>query len=235
MDCFCCVVENAYFCSMKRMVMMVVAMLTVGLALADGWQVAGDADLRHGDLLFCVVAPKQGSELAEAIVDVTEGKDEMSISHVAMVCRLGESVYALEATGGKGVCLTPIDSFFVQADRSAEGKPLVVQGRLKDVECVEAAVVRALGYMGRPYDDLYLPTDSAIYCSELVQLSYIDKDGRAVFPQEPMSFHDRSGKITPFWIEHYRRRQMEVPEGAPGTNPGGISRSDRIDIVRRFW
>ena len=92
-----------------------------------------------------------------------------------------------------------------------------------------------MSYIGRPYDRLYMPDDSAVYCSELVQLSYTDKDGTSVFPQQPMSFHDKSGKVTEFWKDYYRQFGMDVPEGWPGTNPGGISQSEAIDIIYKFY
>lgn len=190
--------------------------------------------LQHGDLLF-LVASQQRSDVAAAIADVTEGIDLLPVTHVAIVCKQGDATFALEASGHNGVWLTPIDSFFCHAPHSRDGRPLVVAGRLKDTSNVDVSVSKALTYVGRPYDDLYSPTDSAIYCSELVQLAYHDSEGTPVFPLQPMSFHDASGKVTDFWREYYRRRGLEVPEGHPGTNPGALSRSERIEIIHRFY
>ena len=191
--------------------------------------------LQHGDLLFCVASASRDG-IAEAIVSVTEGVDLQRVSHVAIVCKEADGcVYALEASGKHGVWLTPIDYFMVHCDHSADGKPLVLLGRLKDTSNVAASVQRAKTYLGRPYDFQYMPSDSAIYCSELVHYSYFTDTGEELFPQVPMSFHDKSGEITPFWKDYYKRWDMAVPEGLPGTNPGGISRSDKIEIIGKFF
>lgn len=185
--------------------------------------------LEEGDLLFNVQLPDGG--LGQAITDVTEGFALQCISHVAIVCKRPDGLFALEASGEHGVWLNPINSFIHDADHSADGAPLVLVGRLKDRSNIHASVEKALTYLGKAYDKLYLPSDDEIYCSELVQLSYTDLQGNAVFPQIPMSFHDQSGQITEFWKSYYKKVGMEVPEGWPGTNPGGISRSDRLDII----
>jgi hypothetical protein len=88
--------------------------------------------------------------------------------------------------------------------------------------------------VGKPYDDLYLPGDSAIYCSELVQSGFVDSRGHLVFDTIPMSFHDESGKVTDYWTDFYRQRGMDVPEGAPGTNPGELSRRHEVSIIGDF-
>jgi len=191
--------------------------------------------LQQGDLLFNIASPSRDG-LSRAITSVAEGIDLQQVSHVAIVCREPDGqLYALEASSRHGVWLHPISSYFAESDHSAEGLPLVLLGRLKDTTLATAAVERAKSYLGRPYDFQYLPSDSAIYCSELIQLSYFDATGEPLFPQVPMSFHDSTGAILPFWTEHYRQWDMAVPEGLPGTHPGGISRSDQIDIVGRFF
>ena len=191
--------------------------------------------LQHGDLLFCVASPSRDG-IAKAIVSVTEGIDLQRVSHVAIVCKEPNGqFYALEATTPNGVCFTPIDSFLLHSDHTPEGRPLLLLGRLKDPSNVAASVEKAKSYLGRPYDYLYEPSDSALYCSELVHYSYVSFTGEVLFPQQPMSFHDRSGQVTQFWKDYYRERNRTVPEGEPGTNPGGISRSDKIEIVGRFF
>ena len=191
--------------------------------------------LQHGDLLFCVASSSRDG-IAQAIVSVTEGIDLQRVSHVAIVCQESNGeMYALEASGKHGVWLNPIHSFFVHCDHSAEGHPMVLLGRLKDTTSIASCVEKAKTYLGRPYDYQYMPSDSALYCSELVQLSYIDHAGEAIFPQVPMSFHDHNGQILPFWTTYYQQWNMAVPEGEPGTNPGGISRSDKITIVGKFF
>ena len=178
-----------------------------------------NSQLFEGDLLFVAQAGDN------AITQVTQGIDSLAIDHVAILHRIGgESgpLYALEAIPRQGVVLTPIDSLVARE----QGVTFVVQ-RVEDVDAA-SSVRNALRYVGQPYDDLFLPGDSAIYCSELVQLSYVDRQGRALFGTIPMSFHDATGRITDYWTEFYRNRGMAVPEGMPGTNPGELSRRPQM-------
>lgn len=173
--------------------------------------------LREGDLLFC--AQSRGN----SITDVTQGVGGLKIDHVAILHRVGERAFALEAIH-RGVCLTPIDSFLVRRET-------VVAARLKDTLGVGRSVERAMKYLGKPYDFNFMPDDSAMYCSELVQKSYRRTDGTLVFQPIPMSFHDKTGTITPYWRDYYARQGMQVPEGEPGSNPGDLSRSEAVAIL----
>lgn len=187
-------------------------------------------DLQDGDLLFCVENPQAGT-LGAAITDVTQGYQSLNISHVAIMCRRQGVAYALEATGQKGVWLNPFDSFIRHADRNSDHRSTILVGRINGSFSANQSISNALSYLGKPYDDYYLPTDSAIYCSELVQLSYVDAQGKLVFAPQPMSFHDATGQVTDYWKEYYKKRHMQVPEGHPGSNPGGLSLNPKVSIL----
>lgn len=176
--------------------------------------------LREGDLLFC--AQTRGNNITE----VTQGVDGLKIDHVAILHRVGDRAFALEAIH-KGVCLTPIDSFMNRRE-------IVLAARLRDTVGVARSVERALKYLGKPYDFNFMPDDSAMYCSELVQKSYRHADGRLVFNPIPMSFHDKSGTVTPYWKDYYARQGLAVPEGEPGSNPGDLSRSKEIVMLGKL-
>lgn len=153
----------------------------------------------------------------------------MLIDHVAIVHRIGGEegpLYVIEAKKPV-VCLTPIDTFW------HENAHLLI-GRLNVDFDVYKSVRRCLMMVGKPYDDLYLPGDSAIYCSELVQLNYVNSQGALIFEPVPMSFHDETGKVTDYWREFYAKRGMAVPEGSPGSNPGELSQRQQVTILG-FW
>lgn len=178
-------------------------------------------ELLEGDLLFC------RSESPNAITDVTHGLRDLPIDHVAIVHRIGGDqglLYVIEAKK-PAVCLTPIDTFW----RENPGGVLICRVNA-DVD-IPKSVRRCLMMVGRPYDDLFLPGDSALYCSELVQLNFVDSQGSLVFEPVPMSFHDESGQVTDFWRLFYAKRGMSVPEGAPGSNPGELSRRPQVKEV----
>ncbi len=168
--------------------------------------------LREGDLLFHVVAT------GNAITEVTPGM----IDHVAIVVSKDSVIEAV----GRGVKTTPLDSL-----RNQEGYYLV--GRVKRADR-KRSLDNTRRYLGRKYDYLYLPDNEDIYCSELVQLAYVNKKGQPLFTTIPMSFHDQSGRITDYWTQFYAERGLEVPEGQPGTNPGELSQRSLVSIIGRL-
>ena len=179
--------------------------------------------LHEGDLLFAC------SDTSNAITQVTSGVEDLPIDHVGIVHRIGGDggpLFVIEAIK-PNVCLTPIDSFMVE-------NPHVLVGRVNVEMDVYRSIRRCLAMVGKSYDDLYLPGDSAVYCSELVQMNYVTPSGELIFGTIPMSFHDASGRVTDYWTDFYSRRGMTVPEGWPGTNPGELSRRPQVSIVGKF-
>ena len=174
------------------------------------------SDLRNGDLLFVVRGDGNN------ITNVTDGVDGLRIDHVAIYSE--DTV--LEAIPVKGVVEWPLDSFLI---RLAVNDGVLV-GRVRGLDA-RGSVEKAVRFVGLPYDDIFMPGDSAIYCSELVQKSYQFRDGESVFGTIPMSFHDSTGRVTDFWTKFYAARGLSVPEGEPGTNPGQISRDPNVRIL----
>ncbi len=217
---------------------LVVPLLVVVLGCSD--ERVSVSDLRGGDLLFVVNG--QGNN----ITDVTDGVDGLGIDHIAVF----SDGNVVEAIPEYGVVENPLDSFLVRlSDRES-----VLVGRIEGVD-VEESVANARKFLGRPYDDIFMPSDSAIYCSELVQKSFVFKDGlkerdhnvnevyskatgsgakHFVFGTIPMSFHDSTGNVTEFWAKFYSARGLAVPEGEPGTNPGQLSRDPNVKILGRL-
>ena len=121
------------------------------------------SDLRDGDLLFVV------NGHGNNITNVTEGVDGLGIDHVAIFSQGN----IIEAVPEYGVVESPLDSFMV---RLSDGESVLV-GRIDGLD-VEASLANARNYLAKPYDDIFMPSDSAIYCSELVQKSFVFKGGR---------------------------------------------------------
>ena len=201
----------------KTLFLWLTLLLSAVCVSAQRLEGVGMGSLCEGDLLFC--AQVKGNN----ITDVTQGVGGMKIDHVAIFHRQGGRTFALEAIHS-GVGLTPIDSFMARRE-------VVLAARLRDTLGVARSVERALRFIGRPYDFNFMPDDSAFYCSELVQKCYRDSRGELVFKPIPMSFHDKSGRITPYWHDYYARQGLQVPEGEPGSNPGDLSRSAAICIL----
>lgn len=204
----------------------IIALLLAALPLMAQEYINGSTEkLRDGDLLFF------SPPVSNAITDVTSGFSGRSIDHVAIFLRVASSPYTLEAVR-RGVVLQPIDSTVVRHSRNGES---IYIGRVTDSLDVAASIANALKELGKPYDFFFEPTDSAVYCSELVERSYRQTDGQKTFSTIPMSFHDASGKVTAYWTEYYRRAGKAVPECCPGTNPGQLSRSRRMRIIYQLF
>ncbi len=181
--------------------------------------------LKEGDLLFYVTST------GDPIADVTTGFGNNAITHVAIFHRIHRKIYTLEAIH-KGVVLQPLDSLLSLRKNK---KVHILVGRVNHDLDKKASVGHALHYLGRPYDFYFEPGDSAIYCSELIQLCYKDKQGQEIFKTIPMSFHNSKGIITEYWKRYYNTAGKKVPEGLPGSNPGQLSRSKKINILYQLF
>lgn len=177
--------------------------------------------LHEGDLLFCC------SDTANAITDVTVGVEGLMIDHVAVLHCLDDGSPCVIEAVKPAVRMTPLDTFMSE-------NSCVLVGRVNVDFDVAVSVERCLAMLGKPYDDLFLPGDSALYCSELVQMNYVTASGELVFGTIPMSFHDETGEITDYWNDFYYSRGMAVPEGEPGTNPGELSRRPQVTIIGKY-
>lgn len=194
------------------------------LLMACALGVNAQQQVLEGDLLFAY-----SSTAGRAISDATvHDSTALPIYHVAIATWVGDKLYALEAID-EGVVLTPYDKF--QERSTSKGGMLI--GRLHDRSGVDQSVSNAMEHLGKPYDDLYMIDTQEIYCSELVQLSYVNGKGQRLFPLINMSFHNAQGRILDYWREHYAKYGMAVPEGALGTNPAQIANDPAIEIIKQ--
>ena len=168
--------------------------------------------LRRGDLLFHLPAT------SNHITSVTRGQAD----HVAIYLG-GDSV--LEAIPRQGVVVNSLQEVLQRED----GR--YVSARVKDTD-TEQSISTARQWLGLPYDSVFLPGTEALYCSELVQLSYVNRQGKRIFDPIAMSFHDDSGRITPYWTQFYGRLHMDVPEGEAGSNPSDMMSRKEVIIKK---
>ena len=172
----------------------------------------GCQTLQRGDLLFHLPAT------SNHITSVTQGRAD----HVAIYLG-GDSV--LEAIPRQGVVVTSLQEVLLREDGT------YASARVKGTD-TERSINTARQWIGLPYDSVFMPGTEALYCSELVQLSYVNRQGERIFEPIPMSFHDDSGRITPYWTQFYSRLHMEVPEGEPGSNPSDMMRR-KVVVIKK--
>jgi hypothetical protein len=180
---------------------------------------------RTGDLLFQNL---DCGGLCDAIESVTKGYQNQSFSHIGLVYVRNDSVYIIEAIG-KDVHLTPLVEF------KKRSKHPLVQGRLKNQyqQMIPKAIVFSLEQQGVTYDDVFLYNNGKYYCSELIYDAFaFANNGQPFFQLEPMTFKKPdTQQYFKAWVKYYKQLGVEIPEGQPGINPGGISRSDKIEII----
>ena len=181
--------------------------------------------LHRGDLLFHL--PESSNHITEVTSHFSpltvQGDLQSPPDHVAIFLG-GDSV--LEAIPEKGVVVSKLSDIM----QREPGQYVV--GKAKKANA-ERSIANARRFIGRPYDSIYSSTTEAIYCSELVQQSYVDKQGKLLFAPIAMSFHDNSGHITKYWQDFYGSRGLAVPEGQPGSNPSDLMKKVKIKKHKR--
>jgi hypothetical protein len=200
-----------------KYVLIIIALLSQLSIAAQNYQ--------NGDIVFKNL---DCGALCDAIEAVTSGHAGNSFSHIGLVYIQHDSVFVIEAIGNN-VTLTPIKQF------EARSKHHLVQARLKPAykKLIPDALAFALLQIGKPYDDAFLYNNGKYYCSELLYDAFaFANKGKPFFVLEPMTFKQPSSEtFFPVWISYYAELNMPIPEGKLGINPGGISKSDKIEII----
>ena len=194
---------------------------------------------------FDVYQPQEGDFLfqdldcgptCDAIEAVTWGVDSVKFSHIGLVINENGEWKVIEAIS-KGVVLTPIDEF-LNRSFDTNGKPKVWVGRLKPeyTKLVEKSIETIPDYLGMEYDDEFIYNNGKYYCSELIYDIFKNaNNGKPIFNLEPMTFKSlKSNEYFPVWITYYKDLNFPIPQDSIGINPAGISRSEKIEIVKKL-
>ena len=202
------------------------------LLLCDFALFAEDFRFQTGDLLF---QAEKSSELNEAIAGVTCGESAIRYTHVGIVSIENDTVFVIEATPPE-VCKTPLNTFLLRSTQ-LNGQPVVTVGRLKQEyhETIPQAIANAKKLLGKPYDYIYSPDNDAYYCSELVMFSFLNQQNEPLFEPVNMNFRDADGNVPAYWTGHFEKYNAEIPEKRSGSNPGDLSKSNKIEIVYRYF
>lgn len=170
-----------------------------------------EKDLASGDLLF---VRSKDSEMEKAI-SVSTGE----YTHVALVERDKNGyVWVIEADRQEGVRRIHFYEWEQEyADRYDEFRLTQPFDTADVISCANR-------FLWKPYDDAFLPDNDKVYCSELIYECFW-KDGEHLFEAKPMNWRDADGKIPEYWIDHFQKLGVPVPEGVLGTNPTDLARS----------
>jgi len=187
--------------------------------------------LQVGDYLFQNL---NCGDLCVAIETVTEGVDGKDFSHCAMVVNVNDTLKVIEAIGEK-VQVISLQNFFARSGDTTQIKNVTI-GRVKQEfeNLIPKAISNAKLLLGQPYDDEFLLSNGKWYCSELIYEAFKQANNQNdFFELEPMTFEDpKTQNFFPAWIKYYKELNTEIPEGKEGINPGLISRSNKIQIIK---
>ncbi len=188
-------------------------------------QLPNNIKLQSGDFIF---QDLDCGPLCDAIEQVTQSYAGHHFSHIGLVYLKGDTTYIIEAIG-KEVQLTPLVKF------SARTKNKMYIGRVKKryKAVAKKAIQFALKQIGVPYDDEFLYNNGKYYCSELIYDAFKwANSNNDFFVLQPMTFKQpNSDQFFPVWVAYYKKLGVPIPEAAAGINPGGISTSDKIEIL----
>ncbi len=207
------------------------------LTLSFNLSAATTPSLQVGDLLF---QDLNCGDLCDGIGEVTEGIHHTYVSHVGMVVSIQNKIMIIEAIG-PGVVETNLNHFLSRS-HDLNNQPMTFVERLKPQyqPLIPAAVNYAKLQLGKPYNATFSPSDlkkpARFYCSELINSAFTDSNhGIAFFAEAPMNFTDlKTHEITPAWQEYFTGLHAKAPQGQMGSNPGMLSRSDKLEWVGAY-
>ncbi|HEY0298847.1 MAG TPA: YiiX/YebB-like N1pC/P60 family cysteine hydrolase [Arachidicoccus sp.] len=189
-------------------------------------QLIAKPELRNGDLLF-VGAQKEN--LSGAINRVTQRNSNQSYDHIGLLEKDKDSVlFVLDASTKKGSARESLDSFCMR-ERTDSRVVAVYRLYANYQYAIPSAIIRAKELLGRPYNWSYVLNENSYYCSDFVERTFRQD---TVFHLEPMTFvNPKTGKIDDYWIDFYKKQNMDVPEGKLGCNPNGLAASPKLYFV----
>ena len=189
-------------------------------------------EFQLGDILF---QDLDCGPPCEAIEAVTSGYNGAQLSHNGIITEIQgnkfSQIFVVEAIGEE-VVKTPLDKFLERSNK-------VIVGRLKpDYTYMISDAINYIenSILGKPYDYIFDLENDTYYCSEVIYQGFQASDStQNLFAINPMTFNEPNSK-NPFvhWVTYYEELNAAIPEGELGLNPGGMSQSDKINIIHTF-
>lgn len=181
-----------------------------------------EKNLQNGDLIF--VEAKQ-ENLSGAINRVTQKSKKTNFDHIGLIEVSKDGIFVLHASTKLGSNRESFQDFY---NKSLENNQSLVIYRLKSnyKNSIEDAIQKAKTMLGKPYNWSYVLNESEYYCSDFIERAFRKNN---IFEHIPMNFKNQeTEEIDPFWVDFYKKLNLEVPQDKPGTNPNQLASSDKL-------
>lgn len=181
--------------------------------------------LQNGDLIF--VEAKQ-ENLSGAINRVTQKSEIEKFDHIGLVEIASDGIFVLHASPKLGSNRQSFEEFYNE-NRASHQNMVVYRLKSTYQKAINSALQKAKTMLGKPYNWTYILNDSTYYCSDFIERAYREN---AVFEHIPMNFKNpKNQQIDSFWIDFYKKLNLEVPQDQPGTNPNQLAGSEKLKRI----
>ncbi len=192
---------------------------------------ANQYHMQSGDILFqdldCGI-------LCNAIDTVTRGYDNTEINHVAMIIKAtNDPKTTLIIEANNQVAIISLQDFLARS-LDENSKPRVMVARLKKQYqyLIPMAIINMQTWLGKPYNKSFTENNNfnSFYCSQLLYDAFLLANKYPFFNLHNMNFK-KNGKFVVAWQEYFNKLKIKIPQGELGSNPGMMSRSNKLEII----
>jgi hypothetical protein len=152
------------------------------------------------------------SDLSKAIIETTEKYSHVGIYFDGMF---------YHASRKCGVAKQNLEEYL-----AAEKREVFIY-RYTEIDS-EIIKERAERYLGCEYNHSFYPDNGKFYCSQYIA------EILPIFDLIPMKFGDGEKEISDYWNKYYEELGVPVPIGQPGTNPGQLAKSGKLNFIGKL-
>lgn len=184
--------------------------------------------LQNGDLIF---VGAQTEDLSGAINRVTKISNNRNFDHVGIIEITKDSIFVLHAAPYGGSQREEIKHFY-HSQTEKNNQIVIYRLKPKYQSAIPNAISVAKSLLGKEYNWEYILNDDTLYCSDFIERAF-RKD--SIFNLIPMNFKNlTTGKIDEFWVDFYAKKNLDVPQDEPGTNPNQLAESEKLVEIAPF-
>lgn len=187
-------------------------------------------ELMSGDIIIGCRKNQDGYEEEFSFIDALS-LDEIDrnylLIHTGMVDVEDGDVRILDVTLKRGVSSRSLELFRQDFTRQDGTMPVFIVLRSRK-NLGKLWIENARRHLGETYSCDFLEHEGSIYCTELLQISCLDENGKDVFTREPMDFLSKDGSMPEFWTHLFSWVNSPVPQGMVGCNPRSIIHSNQL-------